>query len=147
MPLAIIAGLGGLALGLMVFLFLGTDRIARLKRPFRFLEVAFHNKFWFDELYREWFLKPTYAAARLFTLIDTDGVDGAVNTVGRAGAKVGSGSAWTDNVIVDGFVRLIGAVTQLGGTIVSMLQSGRVRLYLSLSAGVIVFVLLYKVIL
>ena len=51
------------------------------------------------------------------------------------------------NAIVDGLVRLVGAVTQIGGAIVSLLQSGRVRFYLTLSAGLVVIVLLYKVIL
>ena len=69
---------------------------------------------------------------------------GAVNGIGRGGAKSGRGSAWTDNFVVDGLVRLTGAICQAGGTIVSTLQSGRVRLYLSLSVGVVALALVLR---
>ncbi|MDJ0974021.1 MAG: NADH-quinone oxidoreductase subunit L [Planctomycetota bacterium] len=143
MPLAIAAGLIGLFLGWLVF-GKGADRVPALKKPFRWMEVAFQNKFWFDELFRELILKPGYAAARFCTLIDSVGVDGAVNGVGKGGVKSGRGSAWTDNFIVDGLVRLTGAICQVGGSIVSTLQSGRVRMYLSLSVGVVAITLVLR---
>lgn len=142
-PLAIIAGLGGLAAGWFVFTRLAS-RVPALKRPFRPLEVAFHNKFWFDELFRELILKPGYAIARFCTLLDRVGVDGAVNGIGRGGVRTGDRSALTDNVVVDGLVRLMGAICQAGGAVVSTLQSGRIRFYLSMSVGVVALTLVLR---
>ena len=58
MVLAIAAGLGGLVLGWVVFS-ASAVYLEKLKRPVRFLETAFANKFWFDELYREVVLRPS----------------------------------------------------------------------------------------
>ena len=143
MALAIVAGLGGLFLGYVVFR-RSAETIAALKRPFGWLEHAFANKFWFDELYREVILRPTYGLTRAFTLTDREGVDGIVDAVGRSGVRTAWRSRIFDNVVVDGFVNLIGGICQFFGAIFSALQSGRLRFYLSLSAGVLAIVLLFE---
>ena len=146
MPLAIAAGLIGLALGFLVFR--KEDLVRALKRPFQALETTFHNKFYFDELYREVVLRPGYAVAHALRIADSHGVDGLVNAVGRFGKKtLGGASGWTDKYIVDGLVRLTGGTAQFFGQGVRLLQGGRIRTYLSLSAAamaVVAAVFLFK---
>ncbi len=146
MALAVIAGLGGLALGWLVFL-RNASRVPRMKARFGWLEKAFQNKFWFDELYREAVLKPGYAAARLCGFVDKHGVDGAVNRIGEGGIKAATGSGWHDSKIVDGLVTFTGWIMQVLGAGVSATQSGRVRLYLSLSVGAVALALVLQQIL
>jgi len=143
MGMAIAAALAGLALGLFVF-WRHADRVAAWKRPFRALENAFANKFWFDEVYDRVLIRPTYRFAELCGLVDRRGVDGLVNAVGRGGVKAGDVSGAHDRNVVDGLVRLVGALCQGFGGVVSYIQSGRVRFYLSLSVGALALALLLE---
>ena len=139
MPFAIAAGLIGLLAGWMVFS--SKDRVAALKAPFKPLEKAFQNKFWFDELYREVVLRPAYGIAHAFRAADTHGVDGIVNAVGRFGKRtLGGASGWVDKYLVDGLVNLTGNTLQFFGQGVRLLQGGRVRFYLSMSAAAVAVV-------
>jgi NADH-quinone oxidoreductase subunit L len=145
-PMAITAGLLGLALGLFVFLKLAPERKDALKRPFLWLETAFRNKFWFDEVYRDVVLRPAYAVAALFSWIDRGAVDGAVNGVGGVGRGSARLSGATDRHVVDGAVRGTGVLAWFFGGIATRLQGGRVRSYLGLSvAAVAVFFVLRQV--
>ena len=140
--IASIAGVGGLLLGLWLFGF-APGLVRTLKAPVRWLETACENKFWFDELYREIFLRPGYAIAEACRVVDTYGVDGAVNWIGRTGKRAVAGaSGWIDANLVDGLVALVGWVPRAIGAATSSLQSGRVRLYLSVSAGALALALI-----
>ena len=142
MGFAIAAGLLGLALGYLVFSG-GADRVAKWKRPVRALEPACANKFWFDEFYREFLLKPAYHLAHFCGWVDASGVDGAVNGVGRAASATSRGSGWADAEVVDGVVRGTGEAVLLGGGGLSRMQSGRVRTYLALGVAAVAIVLLF----
>ena len=132
MLMAIVAGLGGLAAGF--FVFLGpASLLARLKRPFGGFELAFANKFWFDELYRVVLLKPAYGVARLFAWTDAHGVDGLVNAAGRGGVTGSRISGATDRIVVDGAVNGTGYTLRGVGGLFTWMQGGRVRAYLSWS--------------
>ena len=144
MVLAIAAGVGGLVLGWVVFSTLAAS-LGRLKRPLRGIEVAAANKFFFDELYREVLLRPTYLFARLCGIFDAEGVDGVVNLVGRDTKTLARVSGLSDAVVVDGAVNGVGTIAQTGGRGVSRLQNGRVRFYLSLAIGVVALLLVWKV--
>jgi hypothetical protein len=111
--------------------------IARLKRPLRGLEKACEGKFFFDELWRELLLRPTYATARVCAAFDRDGVDGLVNAVGAGGRMASRVSGAHDQIVVDGMVNGVGEVAQAGGAGMSALQNGRVRFYLSVAVGVL----------
>ena len=141
--LAITAGLSGLLLGFLIFGVMGA-RVPALKKPLRAFERAFHNKFYFDELYREVILRPAYAIADLFRAADEYGVDGLVNAIGRGGKRTARASGSVDDHVVDGVVRGTGAVSRVLGAGVSATQSGRVRLYLSLSVGALALALLLR---
>ncbi len=141
--LASAAGIGGLLLGLFVF-FKNAEHVPDWKKPFRALETAFANKFWFDELYRIAVLRPSYRLAGLFRVVDSAGVDGIVNAVGSSGVDSSKKSGWFDKYVVDGLVKLTGGICQFFGAGISLLQSGKVRLYLSLSVGAVALVLLLE---
>jgi NADH-quinone oxidoreductase subunit L len=134
--LAIAAGLGGLAAGWVVFSLLATS-VDRLKRPFRGLEAAFANKFWFDEVYREVVLRPAYAVSSFFAWADSNAVDAVVNGIGAGGKQAATASGTVDRAVVDGAVRGVGQAALAGGSGVSGLQSGRLRFYLSLSVAIV----------
>ena len=142
-PLAIAATVIGLGLGFVVFRTLA-PKLPALKRPFRALEAACAHKFWFDELYDLVIVRPADALAGLFRAIDGRFVDGLVNAVGRGGVRTGDVSGAHDRVVVDGLVRFTGALCQTLGAALSLLQSGRVRLYLSLSVGALALALLLE---
>jgi NADH-quinone oxidoreductase subunit L len=131
MVLAITAGLLGLGLGFLAFV-KRVPAIWALKKPLAGLERAFARKFWFDELYREAVLRPSYMLASFFAWVDGAGVDGAVNAVGRGGQRTSRISGKTDDVVVDGAVRGTGALVLVGGDGLSRVQSGRIRLYIGL---------------
>ena len=142
MVLAIFAGAIGLFLGFLVFRTMAS-KVGALKKPFSGLERAFANKFWFDELYREAILKPGYAVARFFRVVDERGVDGLVNGAGRLGKNIlGRFSGLFDHHAVDGAVRGTGGLMSGLGAVVSGLQNGRVRSYLTVSAGALALTLL-----
>jgi len=140
-PLAIAAGFGGLVLGWLVFSVLSAAKLASLKRPLKGLEAACANKFFFDELYRAVLLQPAYAFATLCGRVDKYGVDGVVNAIGRGGLAMATLSGLNDREVVDGAVKGVGASALAGGGVVSRLQSGRVRFYLSVSVGVVAVIL------
>ncbi len=136
MILAIVAGLLGLALGAL--LFLGPrSRVESVKRPFGTLETAFSRKFFFDEFYREFLLRPAYWVATFFAWSDGAGVDGAVNGIAKAGRGASKGSGATDRVVVDGAVKGTGALVLAGGGGVSRLQSGRLRAYVGMGVALV----------
>ena len=140
--MAITAGVLGLLGGLYVFRFMGGAALDRLKRPFAGLEKVFHRKFGFDELYREIAMRPAYGLAKGFRVVDEKGVDGAVNVIGRfARNTLAALSGRTDRRVVDGAVHLVGWVPRVLGAGMNALQSGRVRFYLSVSAGVLALAL------
>ena len=89
-------------------------------------------------------MRPAYALAALFRGIDERVVEGCVNAVGRSGVRASNVSGAHDRVVVDGLVRFTGALCQTLGATVSLLQSGRVRLYLSLSVGAVALALLLE---
>jgi NADH-quinone oxidoreductase subunit L len=69
------------------------------------------------------------ALGRALSWVDRTIVDGVVNFVGRAGRAIGVGSSHFDRVVVDGAVNGVGLVTQTFGSVVRLLQSGRIQQY------------------
>ena len=142
MGFAIAAGLLGLGLGYVIFTG-GPARVAAWKKaPFRALEPACANKFWFDEFYREFFLKPVYLVAVFCGWADGSGVDAAVNGVGNTTRRTARVSGWTDKNLVDGLVRGTGGTVLAGGGGLARLQSGRIRTYLALGVAAVSIVLI-----
>jgi NADH-quinone oxidoreductase subunit L len=61
--------------------------------------------------------------------VDKNIVDGLVNLVGRTGRSIGVVSSHFDRVVVDGAVNGVGLVTQTFGSVVRLVQSGRIQQY------------------
>ena len=142
MALAIAAGLIGLAAGFFVFRVLAPSRVEALKRPFAGLERAFAGKFGFDELYREVILRPAYVLASVLAWADREGIDGAVNGLGRTAVSAAQGSGTVDRVVVDGAVRGTGALILAGGAGVARTQSGRIRTYVAFGIAAVAVILI-----
>ena len=145
MLLASAAGVGGLLLGFVVFAKRAAFAWKLRDAALRPLEKAFANKFWFDEFYREFFLRPAYHVARFCAFADSEGVDGAVNGVGRAAQGTSDLSGAVDRVVVDGAVRGTGFVVLAGGGGLSRMQSGRLRTYLAVGVALVAVVLIVVV--
>ena len=139
--LATLAGLLGLGLGVGAFVY-RARAIWALKRWFPALERAFAAKFWFDEAYREFLLRPAYLVSKFCGFADAEGVDAAVNAVGRATRRTSRASGKTDSVVVDGAVRGTGWLMLAGGGGVSRLQSGRIRTYLAVGVALVAVALI-----
>ncbi len=133
----------GSLLGFVVFGSGDPAKVARWKwKPFRAIEPACAAKFGFDEVYREFLLRPVYLIATFFAFADREGVDGAVNGIGRAGLATSTGSGVVDRVVVDGLVRGTGAAVLAGGDGVARVQSGRLRTYLGVGVALTALALL-----
>jgi NADH-quinone oxidoreductase subunit L len=139
--MSIVLALGGLTLGWLVYgrspLQAGqVDPVeARMRRvKLGWLYEAMRNRFYFDWLYQETFVKGSIWLASMFDLFDYGQpkktahgrvverhgvVDGLVNLTGRAGRGLASISDWIDASIVDGLVNVAGrfgkAVSWLSG--------------------------------
>ena len=87
-------------------------------------------------------LRPIYMVARFFAFADKEGVDGAINGIGRASVATSVASGATDRVVVDGLVRGAGAAVLAGGGGVTKLQSGRLRTYLGVGIALTAVILL-----
>ena len=61
--------------------------------------------------------------------VDKNIVDGLVNLVGRTGRSIGVVSSHFDRVVVDGAVNGVGLMTQTFGSVVRLVQSGRIQQY------------------
>jgi NADH-quinone oxidoreductase subunit L len=67
--------------------------------------------------------------------VDEKVVDGLVLGVGRLNRTAGFVHAWFDRVFVDGLVNGVGNLTQAFGSIVRLIQTGRIQQYLSLAVA------------
>ncbi|RME59341.1 MAG: NADH-quinone oxidoreductase subunit L [Candidatus Dadabacteria bacterium] len=82
-------GILGIALGLYLYT-KGQDIVSKLQQSFSFCWRLLFNKYWVDEIYDLFIVKPLYFFSLILAfVIDTEVVDGAVN--GAAAASQGSG--------------------------------------------------------
>jgi NADH-quinone oxidoreductase subunit L len=75
------------------------------------------------------------ALSRTQTWIDENIVDGLVLLIGRIHKALGFVCAWIDKNIVDGLVNLVARVTQVSGSVIRMLQTGRIQQYVSFAVA------------
>ncbi|HOQ99795.1 MAG TPA: NADH-quinone oxidoreductase subunit L [Anaerolineae bacterium] len=172
MGLSILLASGGLGLGYLLYgrtpLVAGQpDPLARLGPVYKLLK----NKYYCDEIYHLIFIRPVTWLGDVMAVVDKNGLDWVVNTVGRSTAAFGtalwrfvdvpiidgavnlvgrSGDVfsrlwgWFDNAIIDGAVNAVGAATSWLGRELRSMQTGRVQNYLLIaSVNVVVLVLLY----
>jgi len=129
--IAIPAGLGGLALGILLYQTrIGALIRDRVRGPLAPVFTAWKNKYWVDEIYEATFIAGALAVSRVSAWWDRNVIDGIVNAVGRWGVRLGNFSGWTDREIVDGqFVHGAAGAAWGAGGLFSRMQGGKVRVY------------------
>jgi NADH-quinone oxidoreductase subunit L len=113
--------------------------IAKVFRPLYLLSF---NKFWIDEFYMAYVVRPFQALAQSLFRFDLSVIDGAVNATGIGMLKSSSIHNWIDKYIVDGLVNFVGSFTQFLSSVVRRIQTGFIQNYL-LIVFLVVLVLMY----
>jgi NADH-quinone oxidoreductase subunit L len=129
--IATAAGLGGLALGFVLYQTgLGEGLRAKLRVPLAPVFKVWKNKYWIDEIYWATFVAGAVALSRALAWWDREVVDGTVNLVGRWGLRLGDSAGWADREVVDAqFVHGAAGLAWGAGGLFSRMQGGRVRIY------------------
>ena len=131
---SLFVALGGIAVAFWVYYFRRIDP-RRITTALGEIYTAVASKYYVDELYNATVIRSTMLLSRWQRWIDENVVDGAVNGMGRLNRGLGFFSAWIDRTIVDGAVNAVGAVTQVFGSLVRLLQTGRIQQYVSFAVG------------
>jgi len=88
------------------------------------------NKWWFDELYDWFFIRPFHIMARVFAAIDTRAIDPLIDSLAKAVRWFAS--AWeliVDRIVVDGLINLLASWTYSLGISLRTIQTGKLRQY------------------
>jgi NADH-quinone oxidoreductase subunit L len=129
--IATVSGLGGLAVGAFFYMTAAGAALRDKLRP-RLAPVfrVWKGKYFIDEFYWATFVAGAVATSRALAWWDREVVDGLVNLVGRSGIKLGDASGWADREVVDAqFVHGAAGLAWGAGGLFSMMQGGRVRIY------------------
>lgn len=139
--LSIIASLGGLTLGWLVY----RKQTSVAEDPLQFALGPFYtvlkNKYYFDELYDFVFVRPAYWLADTFTnrILDRGIIDGILHFIARVASNVGHVFRnYIDKPVVNGFGDFVGGGVKKVGQSLKIIQTGKVQQYL-LMALVLVF--------
>ncbi len=103
------------------------ENTARAFRPLYLLSL---NKFYVDEFYSAYIVKPFHALGRALFGFDEKVIDGAVNGTGHVTMLLSRIKNWIDIYIVDGFVNFTGAFTYFLNSLTRRLQTGFIQNYL-----------------
>ena len=94
-----------------------------------FYRLSF-NKFYFDELYSAYVIKPFHALGRKLFRFDETVVDGAVNGTGHNTMFLSGIKNWFDKYIVDGLVNFMGTLVYFLNSFTKRVQTGFIQNYL-----------------
>jgi NADH-quinone oxidoreductase subunit L len=118
-----------------------SDRAERVSAQFRGLYNALLNKWYIDEVYDALFVHRAKDLGRGLWRFDAKIVDGVVNNTALSTVTSATGSSWWDRWIVDGLVRAVGGLTQLGSWVFRLAETGYTQNYaLVMIFGVLVIV-------
>jgi len=135
---ALIVSLGVLILGVLgaalLYLWRKIDP-ARVTAKLGRVYTIVANKYYIDEMVNASVVRGTTALSRILTWIDENIVDGLVLLMGRIHKALGFACAWVDKHIVDGLVNLVASLTQVCGSVVRLVQTGRIQQYVSFAAA------------
>ena len=132
LTVSLVVALGGLAVGYLVYgQGLREGQIDPLRKLLGPIWVLWHHKYYVDEFYRDTVVAFVPAFALFLFKFDKDWViDWIVNWVGRLGVILSGIINAIDAIVVDGLVNGVGWVTDQMGSVVRLLQEGRVQAYL-----------------
>ncbi len=94
-----------------------------------FYQLSF-NKFYFDEFYSAYIVKPFQALGRKLFGFDETVIDGGVNGTARVTMFLSAVKQWIDTYIVDGTVNFMGTAVHFLNSITKRIQTGFVQNYL-----------------
>jgi NADH-quinone oxidoreductase subunit L len=118
----------GLSLAIWLYL-IRRELPAKIAASLGLVYETVRDKYYVDEVVDATVIRPSLATSRAMTWFDTYVVDGLVNLVGRTGKLAGSFSAWIDRTFVDGAVNGAAALTNAFGSLVRLVQTGRIQQY------------------
>ncbi|MDF1500943.1 MAG: NADH-quinone oxidoreductase subunit L [Anaerolineales bacterium] len=149
-PLLVSIGvaLGGLLLGWLTYRRVPAGGEDPLKKPLGPVFKVLQNKYYFDEFYAAFIVRPAYWLAETFTYrwIDRGVIDGFLHWTGRTSLKIGSFLRNAIDIpIVNGAGDLVGEGVKKAGHRFRVIQTGRVQEYLIIGivfTGIIISYLL-----
>jgi NADH-quinone oxidoreductase subunit L len=147
MAVSIVVGLGGLALGYIVYgKGLAVGQVDPLRKMLGPLWLVFYNKYWVDELYNSTIVALSHGISKfLYWFDDLWIIDPIVDTVGTVGVWLSEFSAAFDRFVVDGLVNAAGWLSNRMGATVRNTQDGHVQVYLLVLVVSVTVWLLLKV--
>lgn len=117
------------------------EKIARIFPTF--YRLSFH-KFFLDEIYSRFVIRPFRILGDLFFGFDTVMIDGAVDNTGRATLLLSRIKNWLDQTIVDGAVNFTGTFVYFLNAIMKRLQTGLIQNYLLIVVLCVVAILIFE---
>jgi NADH-quinone oxidoreductase subunit L len=139
--ISIIASLGGLTLGWLVYRNQEAGAEDPLKAALGPVHKVLQNKYYFDEIYEVIFVRPAYWVADTFTnqILDRGIIDGILHFIARIASNVGYVFRnYFDKPVVNGFGDFVGEGIKKVGRSLKIIQTGKVQQYL-LMALILVF--------
>ena len=100
-----------------------------VRRQFAGLHAFLVDKWKFDELYDVAFMRPTHIVASWCAWFDKTIIDGFLHLMSRLTIAIATIDRRFDEQIVDGLVNWLGDVTFNAGSVLRLLQTGRLRQY------------------
>jgi len=91
--------------------------------------VCIRNRYFIDEAAEAVAIRPSLRLASFLKAFDEKVIDGLVLLVGRTNRALGFFWAWFDKTFVDGAVNGVGLISQSFGSILRLLQTGRIQQY------------------
>jgi NADH-quinone oxidoreductase subunit L len=131
---SLFVALAGIAVAFWIY-FLRRIDPRRIAGALGEIYVTVAHKYYIDELVNATVIRATVVLATVQRWFDEKIIDGTVNGVGRINKALGFVSAWFDRMVVDGLVNAVGGVTQVTGSILRLLQTGRIQQYVSFAVG------------
>jgi NADH-quinone oxidoreductase subunit L len=117
------------------------DRVRNSLKP---LHNFLQNKWYFDELYEATVIGGSKALSRGLAWFDLHVVDGLVNLAAQLGVFVSFLVGKFDNYVVDGAVNGLASATTGSGSLLRLLQTGKLYHYVFVLAGGAVVIFLIK---
>ncbi len=122
------------------------ERPAELAEKYAFAQQVLLNKYYIDEFYQTFIVRPVMWATTALWTVDAKVVDGMVNAVATFTRLYASWSGLVDRWVVDGTVNGVAVLVQYGSRMFRLAQTGLVQNYLLVMAvGVFVFTTIYLI--
>jgi NADH-quinone oxidoreductase subunit L len=123
-----------------------TARSQRLAERFAFAYQVLLNKYYVDEFYHAFIVRPLMWGMQALWTVDARIVDGVVNGCAAFTRLYANWSGILDRLVVDGSVNGVAVIVQSGARAFRLLQTGVVQNYLLVMAlGVFVFATIYLI--